>query len=233
MRYRPLLGALLIGALMVPLTSCTDDPSLSQIVISPVAFSTTLVLLPNGDIAPSSEQATLQYQAIGYYTHPFHQPITKDITSQVTWFSPTPWMVSVSNTGVATATGGGTGFTQISASMKGFHGVVVSNQSTFTVGLPSSAVTTDIVSLTIAPTNPTVTGTGQTESFDATGTTGSGANQDVTSTAVWTSSNTSVATIGAKTGLATTVGAGSTFIVATYTNADGLKVTANTLLTVQ
>jgi trimeric autotransporter adhesin len=101
------------------------------------------------------------------------------------------------------------------------------------VQVPSSATTSDIVALTVAPSNPTVSGTGQTESFIATGTTGTGSTEDVTNTAVWTSSNQAVATIGAKTGLATTVGAGSTFIVATYTNADGLQVTANTQLTVQ
>ena len=233
MRYRPLLGILLIGALMMPVTSCTDDPSLTSIVISPSSFTTTLVLLPNGQVAPSSEQASEQYKAIGYYTHPAHQPIVKDITNQVTWFSPTTWLVSVNSTGLATVTGQGTGYTQISATMKGFHGLVFSNQSTFTVQVPSSVTTSDIVSLTVAPTNPTITGTGQTESFIATGTNGSGSTQDVTNTVVWTSSNTAVATIGAKTGLATTIGTGSTFIIATYTNADGLTVTANTQLTVQ
>jgi len=233
MRYRPLLGILLISALMVPLTSCTDDPSLTSIVISPTAFTTTLVLLPNGNIAPSSEQATLQYQAIGYYTHPYHAAMTKDLTSQVTWFSPTPWMVTVSSTGLATATGGGTGYTEISASMHGFHGIVVSNQSTFSVNLPSSATTSDIVAVAISPTAPTITGTGKTVSFIATGTTGTGSTEDVTNTVVWTSSDQNVATIGAKTGLATTVGTGSSFIIATYTNADGLQATANTQLTVQ
>ncbi len=233
MRYRPLLGILLISALMVPLTSCTNDPSLTQIVISPSAFNTTLVLLPNGDAAPSSEQTWTQYKALGYYTHPNHQPIIKDITNQVTWLSYTPLLVTMNNSGIATVTGWGTGYTSIQATMNGFHGLVTSNQSTFTVQPPSSASTTDIVALTIAPTNPTVTGTGKTQSFIATGTAGTGATEDLTTLVTWTSSNTAVATIGAKTGLATTVGTGTTFIIATYTNADGLPVTANTQLTVQ
>ncbi len=233
MRYRPLLGILLIGALMMPVTSCTDDPSLTSIVISPSSFTTTLVLLPNGQVAPSSEQASEQYKAIGYYTHPAHQPIVKDITNQVTWFSPTTWLVGINSSGLATVTGGGTGFTQIEATMHGFHGLVISNQSTFTVNSPSSTASTDVVSIAITPTAPTLTGTGQSEGFVAIGTTGTGSTQDVTTSCIWTSSNTGVATIGAKTGLATTVGAGTSIIVATYTNADGLQVTSNTLLTVQ
>jgi hypothetical protein len=157
----------------------------------------------------------------------------KDITNKVTWFSPTPWLVGVNSSGLATVTGGGTGYTQISANMKGFHGLVLSNQSTFTVQSPTSATTNDIVALTIAPTNPTSTGTGQTVSFIATGTTGTGSTQDMTSSVVWTSSDQNVATIGAKTGLATTVGAGTTFVIANFANSDGLQVTANTQLTVQ
>lgn len=232
MRYRPLLGALLIGALMVPLTSCTNDPSLTAIVINPSAFTTSLVFLPNGQPAPQSQQVWTQYTATGYYTHPGHQPVTKDLTNQVNWISYTPLLVTMSDTGVATVTGWGTGFTQIGATMKGFHGIVLSNFSVFTVS-GSSATTTDIVSITIAPTAPTVTGTGKTQSFIATGTSGTGSLEDVTTSVTWTSSDSSVATIGAKTGLATTTGTGTTFIIATYTNADGLKVTANTSLTVQ
>jgi hypothetical protein len=47
------------------------------------------------------------------------------------------------------------------------------------------------------------------------------------------SSNTGVATIGLHTGAGTTVGAGTSAIVATYTNADGVAATGYTTLTVQ
>jgi len=233
MRYRPLLGILLAGALMTPIMSCTNDPSLTQIVISPSAFTTVLVLLPDGEVAPSSDQATVQYTATGYYTHPNHAPITKDITNQVTWFSPTPWMVGINGTGLAAVTGSGSGTTYISASMKGFHGVVGSNQSTFQVQPPASTATSDVTSLSISPSNPTITGTGKSLGFVVFGTTGTGNTEDLTNAATWTSSSTSVATIGAKTGVVTSIATGSTEIVASYANPDGRQVAAITLLTVQ
>jgi hypothetical protein len=223
---------LALSLFMLPVTSCTDDPSLTSIVISPSSFTTTLVLLSNGEPAPPSEQLWTQYTATGYYTHPGHAPITKDITDKVTWLSYTPLLVTVSSSGVATVAGGAVGFSQITASMPGFHGDVISNISTFTVDLPNSTATSDIVSLNITPAGPTVAA-GTTEAFVAIGTTGTGSTANLTTAATWTSSNPAVATIGAKTGLASTIAAGTSTIVATYTNADGFQVTASTLLTVQ
>ncbi len=233
MRYRPLLGVLAFGLVMLPLTSCTDDPSLTSIIISPTSFTATLTLLPNGSPAPASEQLWTQYTATGYYTHPDHQPITKDITNQVTWLSYTPLLVTINSSGVATVAGTATGFTQITASMPGFHGIVTSSASTFTVNLPSSITTSDVVSLNILPTNPIVSSLNTNEGFVVIGTTGTGATEDLTTSATWTSSNTAVATIGAKTGLATALSDGTSTIVATYANPDGFQATAYTNLTVQ
>lgn len=232
MRFRPQLSMLALSLLMLPFTSCTDDPSLTSIVISPSAYTATIAFLSNGQVAPASEQLWTQYTATGYYTHPGHAAITKDLTNQVTWLSYTPLLVTINSSGVATVAGTAIGFTQIAASMPGFHGDVVSNDSTFTVQLPSSTTTTDVVDLTISPANPTVSA-GATEGFVAVGTTGTAGTEQLTTASTWTSSNPSVATIGAKTGLATTIAAGTSQIVATYTNADGFPVTATTQLTVQ
>lgn len=233
MRFRPLLSMLALGLGMLPFTSCTDDPSLTSIVISPTSYTATLTLLANGSPAPPSEQLWTQYTATGYYTHPGHEAIVKDITKQVTWLSYTPLLVTVSSSGVATVAGNATGFTQITASMSGFHGLVSSNQSTFTVNLPNSVSTSDVTSLSITPANPSVAAGTTQEGFVAIGTTGTGSTESLTTASTWTSSNPSVATIGAKTGLAAIVGPGTSTIVATYSNADGFSVTATTQLTVQ
>jgi Bacterial Ig-like domain (group 2) len=232
MRYRPLLGAFFLLLFMMPLTSCINGPSLTSIVISPSAFTTTLAFLPNGEVAPSSEQIWTQYTATGYYSHPGHPAETKDLTNQVKWLSYTPLLMTVNSSGVVTVTGAATGFSQITASMEGFNGLVISNASTFTVNLPSSISSTDFTSLSISPANPTVAA-GTQEAFVAIGSTGAGGTAPLTTLATWTSSNPSVATIGAKTGLATTITAGTSTIVATYTNPDGLEVTALSTLTVQ
>ncbi|HUA90949.1 MAG TPA: Ig-like domain-containing protein [Terracidiphilus sp.] len=233
MRYRSLLGALLATGLILPSTSCVTGPSLTSIVISPTTFTTTLVLLPNGQSAPASEQLWTQYTATGYYTHPGHPAVAKDLTNQVTWLSYTPLLVTVNSSGIATVTGSATGFSQITASMQGFNGLITSNTSTFTVNLPSSSTSADVTSLSISPASPTLPGLNQTESFTAIGTTGSGSTENLTTAVTWTSSNTAVATIGAKTGVATSVAPGTTTIVATYVNADGLQATGYTTLTVQ
>jgi trimeric autotransporter adhesin len=232
MRFRPLLSMLALSLGLLPFTSCTDDPSLTSIVISPTSFAATLVLQSNGEPAPASEQLWTEYTATGYYTHPGHEAITKDLTKQVTWLSYTPLLVTINSSGVATVAGTATGNTQITASMQGFHGIVVSNASDFSVSLPNGVTTTDVTSLAITPSNPSVAA-GTTEGFVATGTTGTGSSELLTTSATWISSNPSVATIGAHTGLAATLAAGSTIIVATYTNPDGLAVTATTQLTVQ
>jgi len=233
MRFRPLLSMLALSLGLLPFTSCTDDPSLTSIVISPSAFTTTLAFLPNGQVAPPSEQIWTQYTATGYYTHPGHEAITKDLTNQVTWLSYTPLLVTINSSGVATVAGTAVGFTQIAASLPGFHGDVVSNASTFTVNLPTSISTTDVTSLTISPSDPLVPAGTTQQGFAALGATGTGASLPLTTASTWTSSNPAVATIGAKTGVATIVGSGSSAIVATYTNSDGFQVTATTLLQVE
>lgn len=83
--------------------------------------------------------------------------------------------------------------------------------------------------MTISPVSR-LSATGQTINFTATGTTVNGASKDVTSTAKWTSSNSSVATVSA--GVATTVGTGTATISASQDDGSAtasLIVTASTL----
>jgi len=82
-----------------------------------------------------------------------------------------------------------------------------------------------LTSITVTPANPSIIVNGQ-QQFTATGNYSDGSHQNLTSSATWTSSSPSVATINS-TGLATGVAAGSTTITATYGSVHG-----NTGLTV-
>ena len=76
-----------------------------------------------------------------------------------------------------------------------------------------------IASLNVSPANPSaVAGKGQ--QFTATGNYSNGSQQDLTKTASWSSSNTSVSTIDAS-GMAATIQAGSTTISATFGSVSG------------
>lgn len=227
------LRPLAVMGLVASITSCGSTPSLTSIVISPDSFTTTLAFLADGAVAPQADQLPTNYKAIGYYTRPGHAAATKDITDSVTWFSFTPDLVGVTSSGVATPAGLAIGFTQIWASAPGFDGDIVSNSSTYTVELPSSTTTAEVVSISIQKPNPTVSTLNANETFKAIGVTGNGDQMDVTSSCVWSSSNTSVATVNAKTGVATTVGAGTSSIGATYKNSGGMEAAGFTTLTVQ
>ncbi|HEX4286099.1 MAG TPA: Ig-like domain-containing protein [Terracidiphilus sp.] len=238
MFHRSTLGALLLSGALIPIVSCTTSPSLTSITISPSAYSTTVVLTASGAPAPVTAQGQTLLTATGYYTHPGHPAVTKDLTNQVTWLSYTPELVTVSSGsggsagGVATVSGGAIGTTQITASMPGFNGDVISTPSTFTVALPASTKTSDVTTLTVTPANPIIL-QGQSAGFSAIGTTGNGGSENLTDQSVWTSSNPNVCAINANTGVCNTTALGTAAITATYTNADGIQVTGYTVLSVQ
>src|SRR5208283_2109984 len=96
---------------------------------------------------------------------------------------------------------------------------------------PSSAPT--LVSVAVTPANPSIAA-GTQQQFTATGTYSDGSKQNLTSSATWTSSATSVATISSG-GLATGVAPGSTTIQATsgsINGSTGLTVTAPKLVSI-
>jgi len=92
-----------------------------------------------------------------------------------------------------------------------------------------------LVSIAVTPTNPSIT-KGATQQFTATGHFSDGTTQDLTASATWSSSLTTVATIGVNTGLTTSVGTGSTNITATQnavtSNTAVLTVTPATLTSI-
>jgi len=122
----------------------------------------------------------------------------------------------------------GSGSTTITAAETGAYGL---EQATSTVQV--TLVTRDLTSLSLLPASQTLLTVGQTTQFTATGTyTTSPTTQDLTAQSRWISSNTSVATINASTGLATATGPGSTTIVATATSPTGSSVVGTATLSV-
>jgi DNA-binding beta-propeller fold protein YncE len=98
------------------------------------------------------------------------------------------------------------GTAQVSVSTPG-PGGGMTGALTFTI-VPKA-----LVSLQVTPGNPSIT-TGTTQQFTATGTFNDGSKQDLTASAAWSSSNTTVATINSS-GLATAVAIGRPKVTAT------------------
>ena len=133
-RLAGIAGVLLLIGLA---PSCGREQELVAITIDPATetYGATNI--------PVSQDAGLdvQLRAIGSYIHP---PVTKDITSQVTWVSNTPNMVMVTSTGVLSATGLACGSAIVSATLKTNNnggedspGAVVTGNMTATVVCPT------------------------------------------------------------------------------------------------
>src|SRR5581483_667345 len=96
---------------LLAMLSCAHDQQLVSITVQPEVETF-------GDAnTPVSQDAGLSVnlRALGHYIHP---PVTKDITTQVTWTSNTPQMVTVDANGVLTATGLACGNALVSATVQ-------------------------------------------------------------------------------------------------------------------
>lgn len=137
--------------------------------------------------------ATQQFVATGTFSN----MSTVDLTTITSWSSSTPSAATIAASGIATAVGvGATTITATSGAVAGTTGLTVT---------PAN-----LVSIAILPANPTGA-VGTTQQFTATGTFSDHTTQDLTSSVVWSSSATTVATISnavGKNGLASPVAAG-------------------------
>ena len=223
MRYRPLVGALLLG-MLVPLTSCINSPSLTSITIAPTAMNF------------GGPGLNAQLIATGYYTHPGHPAETKDITDQVSWSTSASECVTVNNTGMITSGDDSCSNILVTASAPGFPGLI-SASMTVNVTQPTTGGTGptgagDVGTITIIPSSQSVPIVGDTAQFLAIGTTSSGATVNLDGLVSWNSSSPQVAKIDQITGLATAEGQGTSTITALYTNADGTTATGTASFTV-
>jgi len=119
------LVALAAGLLNV--VSCGRDQELVSIQVQPTTETFGAANIP----VPLDQGLQVQLSALGTYIHP---PVTKDITDQVTWASNSPQMVTVSSTGLITATGDTCGNTLIAAT-------VTTNKSVGGINSPGAIVT--------------------------------------------------------------------------------------------
>lgn len=110
---RKWLGVILLitaGAVSLNLASCAHSSELVAITVQPGSVTVGASNIPVNDDAGAQSQLT----ALGTYIHP---PVTKDITSQVTWASNDTQMFSITSGGMLTATGAACGDTLISATV--------------------------------------------------------------------------------------------------------------------
>jgi hypothetical protein len=124
---------------------------------------------------------------------------TQNMTTSVTWSSTPSTVAAVNAQGSVTAAGKGAA--QLSVAYQGITG-----SASITVGPPA------LVSIAISPT-PSSLPAGETQQFAATGTFTDGSTQDLTSSATWSSSAPTIATISPA-GLASALLVGSTTITA-------------------
>jgi len=215
-------GLMLIG-IALPIASCTSSPSLTSIVVTPTTVNF------------GGPGLTTQLTATGSYTHPNHPAETQNITNQVTWASSAPECATVSSTGLITSGNNVCSNILVTASAPGFNGLISGSMTVNVTQSTSGTGSGDIVTVSVLPATQTVASLNVPIQYEAVGTTAGGATVALNNYPLqlkWVSSNGAVATIGAATGLATTEGAGTTTITATFTNADGTGAIGSAVLTV-
>ncbi|WP_207385576.1 Ig-like domain-containing protein, partial [Legionella gratiana] len=167
---------------------------------------------------------TQQFTAVGTYS----DSSTQDLTNSVIWSSSNTGSATISNAPGSNgrATGVSSGSTTITAtldSVSGAASLVVTNAT--------------LVSIAVTPTNPSIA-KGTTQQFTAIGTFSDSSTHDLTSSVIWTSSNTAIATISnasGSNGLAAGASSGSTIITATLgsvSDTANLEVTNATLVSI-
>jgi hypothetical protein len=99
-----------VGGVLIALASCGRDQQLVSIQVQPNTETFGDASTP----PPLDAGLQVQLRALGSYIHP---PVTKDITSQVTWSSNDAQMFTVDASGMLTVVGQACGSTLISATV--------------------------------------------------------------------------------------------------------------------
>src|SRR5271165_3007437 len=186
-----LATAIAAGTTTIRATSGSTSGSASMIVMLRTLVSIA-VTPSNPSLAAGQQQ---QFTATGTFANGSHW----NLTSVVAWSSSAPSVASISRGGRATSVAaGGTTIMATLGSITGSTGLTVTPPT--------------LVSIAVTPANPSIAAS-QQQQFTATGTYTDGSHQNLTSTATWTSSTPSIATISSS-GLATALAAGSTTIQA-------------------
>ena len=188
-----------------------DTTASTTLTVTPATLVSIEVTPTNPSIAKGTTQ---QFIATGT----FSDNTTQDMTSTVTWSSSNIGVSTINNAGLAASTGTG------SATIAATSGSV-SGSATLTV---TAAV---LVSLAVTPPNPSVA-KGTNQQFIATGTFSDNTTQNLTTAALWSSSDASVADISntaGSNGLTTTATVGSATIMASVSGISGSSTLTVTL----
>lgn len=102
---------IVVATVLVGLSSCGRDQQLESITVQPQTETFGASNIP----VAANAGAQVQLRALGNYIHP---PVTKDITSTVTWASNTPQMMTIDASGLLTVTGLACGDTTITATVR-------------------------------------------------------------------------------------------------------------------
>ncbi|HEX4006345.1 MAG TPA: Ig-like domain-containing protein [Acidobacteriaceae bacterium] len=189
----------------------------------PTRALTALDVTPGTQDITSTGQ-TAQLLAIGVYNT---SPVTVNMTNQVQWQSSDAQVATVASTGLVT--GVGPGSATITALATAPDGSILAATAAIQVSTGSSGRI--LTSLSVTPTAQTVGEVGETAQFLAIGTySAAPLTADLTDQVNWISSDTDVATISSS-GLATTIGIGTTSITAITTLPDTSVISATGVLT--
>jgi phospholipase C/uncharacterized protein YjdB len=184
------------------------------------ALSVTPPVLTSLSVAPSTASiakgTTQQFTATGTYS----DNSTQDLTSTANWSSSSTDIATVTSGGLAAGAGIG------SATITATSGSITAS-ATLTVGQPT------LLSIAVTPANPSFA-LGTTLPVFATGTYSDGSTLDLTATATWTTTDSTIAVVNTP-GVATSVAVGSTTVTATsgtITGSTTITVTPAVLLSI-
>ncbi|MGB6383746.1 MAG: Ig-like domain-containing protein [Terriglobales bacterium] len=204
--------------------STTITASMSGVSSGPVTLTVTAPVLDSIAVTPANDTVPVgtltQFTATGTYS----DNSTQNLTSTATWTSSNTSEVAISAAGLATAlatTPTAITIMATSGTINGSTGLTVGNATLMSIVLSGA---------------PTVTiAAGTSYQFTAWGFYNDGSKHNITMQAAWTSSNTSVATIGATTGRAQGVAGGlpAATITATLDSVSGMAALDVTTATIQ
>jgi len=182
---------------------------------------TGLYVEPAGACIYPSPSFTAQFHAYGTYTEGGHAMVTKDITNIATWSDDLPTLATISPAGLATATGSGVGFTDVTASAQGEFGVVHAS-GVLNVKTDCVSATGAVRTLSVVPRRQSLTVGDSLQPLAVATSLRTMESSDVTGQVTWESSNPAVATV--RGGVITAVGAGDAVITASQALSDGTAV---------
>ena len=190
-----LVSAIGVGTAKITVAAGGQSSMTQVITVTPETLTGIVVTPTSTRIALGTMR---QLSATGTYSDGSRQ----DLTSSATWTSGAASTATVNAAGLVSGVAAGTATIQAAA-------------GGFTSGSTVIVSTATLTSVAITPSGASFPA-GTTEQFNLTGSFSDGSTQDLTSAATWSSSTPATATIGASSGLATGVAAGSVQFSAVY-----------------